>query len=687
MNKIKGFIVVLLLVVHYAHAQEEIQTNNFISNLVEDFIESSGDENFDYNTILDNLQHYYEYRLNINSASENDLKELFILNEIQIKDFIQYREKFGSFLSIYEVQAIPSWDLTTIKNVSPFLKCEIADADYNLNFKDAFTKGKSTLFLKTKRVLEQKKGYISNDQGETAYLGTPNHFYARYRYEYGQDFKAGITAENDAGEPLFNQYNKKGFDYYSFFVMARKVNRFVSMVTLGDYVVSMGQGLILHNDFGIGKSSFVMNVKRAGRSLRPYSSVNEVNYYRGVGITLTPVNHVETTIFASYKPVDASLRTDTLDNTDFDYFGSVRQDGYHRTLSEIENKNTLYQGNGGIKVKYKNRKLELGLNTLYTYFSLPLIKDEQLYKKYLFAGKQLINASVEYGYRWKNLNLFGETAISDNGGKATTNGALISVDRNMDISLLYRNFSPDFHTLNGNAFSESSLPINESGLYWGIEIRPIRKWTISSYVDFWKHPWIGYRRDGITDGKEFFIKVQYVEKRKLECYLQYRYEKKYLNSSGTEKIDYPQAQVLQRIRAHFSYKITKEWEIRDRIELSNYFKTSVGKGYMMYQDVMYKPIAKPFSFTARFAMFDINSFDARIYTYENDLLYEFYIPFYQNKGTRFYINGRYRIGRNITFEMRYARTYYDDINSIGNGNEQILGSVRSEAKAQLKLKF
>ena len=54
---------------------------------------------------------------------------------------------------------------------------------------------------------------------------------------------------------------------------------------------------------------------------------------------------------------------------------------------------------------------------------------------------------------------------------------------------------------------------------------------------------------------------------------------------------------------------------------------------------------------------------------------------------RFYINGRYRIGRNITFEMRYARTYYDDINSIGNGNEQILGSVEVWAKAQLKLKF
>ncbi|MEZ4911901.1 MAG: helix-hairpin-helix domain-containing protein, partial [Saprospiraceae bacterium] len=441
------------------------------------------------------------------------------------------------------------------------------------------------------------------------------------------------------------------------------------------------------NDFGVGKSSYVMNVKRAGRSLRPYSSVNEVNFYRGVGMTLTPVKDVEATIFGSYKPVDATLRTDTLENTDFDYFGTVRQDGYHRTESEISNKNSLYQSNAGLKVKYKSRKFEVGLNTLYTHFSVPLIKDNQLYKKYLFAGQNLINASIDYGFRWRNINLFGEAAISDNGGKAMTNGALISLDKRLDMSVVMRNFAPDFHSLNGNAFSESSLPINEEGIYMGFELRPARKFTLSAYVDFWSHPWLGYRRDGLADGKEFLIKLQYVEKRKLEFYIQYRYEKKYLNSSGIEKIDFPQAQVLQRLRGHLSYKLTKEWEIRDRIEMSDFFKGNGSRGYLMYQDIIFKPIAKPFSFNARFSIFDIQSFDARIYTYENDILYEFYIPFYQNKGTRFYVNTRYRLARNYTFELRYGRVYYENVNSIGSGNELINGNIRSEIKAQIKLKF
>ena len=107
----------------------------------------------------------------------------------------------------------------------------------------------------------------------------------------------------------------------------------------------------------------------------------------------------------------------------------------------------------------------------------------------------------------------------------------------------------------------------------------------------------------------------------------------------------------------------------------------------MYQDVVYKPIAKPISFTARYAVFDINSFDARIYAYENDILYEFYIPFFQNRGSRFYINTRYRIGRNYTWELRVGRTYLQNVDVIASGNELIDGNVRTEIKTQLKIRF
>jgi len=259
-------IIILLLFSFLEHlgAQEGIQSNNLIANIIEDFLESTDAENFDYNTIFENLNFYYENQLNINSANELELRDLFLLNEIQISNFITYRTQFGNFLSIYELQAIPSWDLITIRNVSPFLECEISSADFNLDFKDALRNGSSTLFLKAKRVLEQRKGFKANDAGETPFIGDPNHLYIRYRYEFGQLFKAGFTAEKDPGEKLFSNGSKSGFDFYSFFAYARNINKTISILSLGDFAVSLGQGLILHNDFGAGKSSFVLNVKRAG---------------------------------------------------------------------------------------------------------------------------------------------------------------------------------------------------------------------------------------------------------------------------------------------------------------------------------------------------------------------------------------------------------------------------------------
>ncbi|MBL0099943.1 MAG: helix-hairpin-helix domain-containing protein [Saprospiraceae bacterium] len=689
MKIIKTYIFIiftLIFLTQATYAQEESQNNNLIANIIEDFLESTDAENFDYNTIFENLNYFFDNPLNINSVSDIELKDLYLLNEVQITDFLNYRKQFGAFLSIYELQAIPSWDLTTIKNVSPFLKCEVAAADFNLNFRDAFTKGTSQLFIKGKRVLEERKGFIKDQNGNAPYLGDPNHLYIRYRYEYGQLFKAGITMEKDPGEQLFGA-SKYGFDFYSFFMYAKNINKTFSIVSLGDFAVSMGQGLILHNDFGAGKSSFVMNVKRSGRTIRPYSSVNEVNFFRGGGTVINLGKNMQVAAFASYKPIDASVQQDTIENSDFDSFGSIRFDGFHRTTTELANKNTIHQTNAGVKLEFKKRDLKLAFNGLYTGFDAPLVRTDDLYRKYLFSGTSLLNGSVDYSWRIRNLTFFGEHAMSGNGASAKIHGLLMGLDKRIDVSLVYRDYAPDYQVLNANAFAEASNPVNEKGFYIGMDIRPFKSITISTYADIWSNPWVAYRRDAPADGKEFLIKLAYTQKRKMDFYVQYRYEQKQVNSSNESIIDYPETQTLQRLRFHLSYKLNKEWELRDRAEFSFFTKSTSSRGFLMYQDVMYKPIAKPFSFTARYAIFDINSFDARIYAYENEILYEFYIPFFQNRGSRFYINTRYRIGKNYTWEFRVGRTFLQNVDGIGSGNDFINGQARTEIKTQLKIRF
>jgi len=108
---------------------------------------------------------------------------------------------------------------------------------------------------------------------------------------------------------------------------------------------------------------------------------------------------------------------------------------------------------------------------------------------------------------------------------------------------------------------------------------------------------------------------------------------------------------------------------------------------MMYQDIIFKPIGSSFSFTGRVALFDTDDFNSAIYVYENDLLYEFYIPAYSNRGFRSYINCRYNITYNTMLEFRIARTVFENRETIGSGKNQIDGNTRTDVKVQMKMKF
>jgi hypothetical protein len=98
-------------------------------------------------------------------------------------------------------------------------------------------------------------------------------------------------------------------------------------------------------------------------------------------------------------------------------------------------------------------------------------------------------------------------------------------------------------------------------------------------------------------------------------------------------------------------------------------------------------MSKPYSFTARFALFDMDSYDARIYAYENDVLYYFGVPAYYNRGARMYITFRYRVMRGIDVWLRVAQTYYSNVSTIGSGLNQINGNKKTEIRTQIRFKL
>jgi hypothetical protein len=145
----------------------------------------------------------------------------------------------------------------------------------------------------------------------------------------------------------------------------------------------------------------------------------------------------------------------------------------------------------------------------------------------------------------------------------------------------------------------------------------------------------------------------------------------------------------QSARLQFTYTPENKLMIRSRFDFSSFSSDSIKKefGYLFSQDIGYTHPRFPVSFSFRFAIFNTDSWNTRIYSYENDLLYSFSVPPYYSKGTRTYIMLKYSPARNVDCWFRWSQTYYSDLKEIGQGLDLIKGNSKSDARIMMRLRF
>ena len=71
----------------------------------------------------------------------------------------------------------------------------------------------------------------------------------------------------------------------------------------------------------------------------------------------------------------------------------------------------------------------------------------------------------------RNFNLYGESSRSNNGGLANLHGLMASLHPNLALSIFYRNYGRNYQTTYANAIGEGSRPINEKGLFTGLQFK------------------------------------------------------------------------------------------------------------------------------------------------------------------------------------------------------------------------
>ncbi len=691
-NKIILFLFCLVTSLSLFAQQIPAEQQELIEALLQD-LDSEGD--FDFNTIFETLSYYQTSPLNINKATEAELQELILLSDVQIADLLRHREETGDFISLLELQSLDSFSEDLIQVLLPYMSVDGELNDYQRSIANMLQAGKNDLYLRWQYVLQEARAFTDDVNEDSRFQGDRNKIYLRYQHSYENTLSYGITAEKDAGEAFFKKPNQAGFDFYSAHFFLKDYRQNIKAIALGDYSLTLGQGLIAHTGFGYGKTGLVMNVKKSSRKLRPYRSVNEVGFLRGAAATVALSEQIEMTAFTSYRGKDgnALLLEDLTTGTDDQILGftSILNSGFHRNQNEIQDKNAIRQLTTGANITYTGNRWRVGLNGTYDSFNTPLMRRILPYNIFYFNGQNNFNASIDYNANLRNFNFFGETAISKSGGMATLNGMLVGLDRKADLALVYRNYSPEYVALNANAFGETTGVRNESGLYLGLVLRPAQRWEWSSYIDFYEHPWLRSQADAPSRGYDWRSKLRYFKKRDFEAYIQLRFEAKEVNASmNTTRTDFLSTRELFQARFRLSKKVTPILELRSSFDIGYASFESSGtqlQGTVLLQDVVFKPLSSPWSFNARYAIFDTDGYAIRFYYFENALLNTFSVPAYYGKGSRFYLNARYKGIRNLMIEARYEQSHWRDRTIVGSSLTQTEGPLRSSVWMQLRYRF
>ncbi len=646
------------------------------------------DEDINYEDLYENLTQLYSNQADLNVITEEQLRSIFILNELQIQSFLAYRIEAGPFISIYELQNINGFTEEVIQRFVPFVTVRDAALTFNKSLLKRILEEKNNyLVLRYDRTLEEKKGYKDDSPPLSKYIGSPDRLYARFQTRIAGDFSLGFTAEKDAGEQLIWSADKKqyGADFISYHAQVLNKGKIKNLI-LGDYQAQFGQGLVLGSAFGIGKNSeAVITVRKGNLGFLPYSSVYEARFLRGAAVSYSLSKQLTLHGMISSRWRDGNIKQDTLEG-DIDLVSSLQLTGLHRTPGELANRKTVLEKNIAGVLNYKHKNFETGALIHFTHFNAQLNPTPSLYNQFYFKGTNHTNAGLFVNYHWNNFAFFSEMGHSLNRGTGTILGIVVSITPAFDISLLYRKFDRNFISFYSNALSENTTPQNETGMYWGWKYVFNKKYSLSGYFDLFRFPWLRYRNYTPSEGSEWLLRLNYKPTKSISMFLQLREETKVRNSSTDNNLFLTQPGTKRNYWINIDYKVASHLTFKTRAQFSTY---SIGGnssgGMILLQDITWN--SGKFSISGRYALFDTDDYDNRLYVYEKDVWMAFSFPAYYGIGVRNYLLLQYSISKNADIWMRWAHVRFTDRTTIGSGSETIEGNIRNDVKFQVRIRL
>jgi hypothetical protein len=629
MKLIVYFLFIIFFSV-YSFSQETRLSESIISIAEELAADESDPEAV--SMYIEKLYELSETPVRINSADKDEISRLFFLTDFQVGSLSGYINSSGRIVSVYEIADIPGFDRETALMILPFISLEEVQSRHVSHY-------------------YRKNTILSNiswkpDDDDSSYMGSPIRILTKYRFN-ADGFSGGVIAEKDAGEELLTgdpplpdllcghvAWNGKGV---------------IRRIIIGDYSARFGQGTNINTSVRIGLSLHAPGYMSSRNEIRPYTSTDENNYFRGTAAELSFKN-LAATLFYSRNSTDATLATDPTS----EYIRSFYKGGLHNTASSLLKKDAITDITFGLNLSYNFKKIRLGTTYSEESFSLPVKPEENEPEKIFgFSGRNNSLYSIYYNSLINRILLYGELTADNRLGYALIQGMTIRPSDRLNLNLLYRHYDEKYFSFHGNGPGGTSATGGNKSILGSFIFEAAKHLFISGGCDIQEFQWLRYRTSSPSYRIKREIRIRYLPSEKLLAEGAF-----YYNLSTTDNDEKNRIPGLKKLTTR-SWSTTVRYSLYDNLTLGTrfYFKLSdeaENKGMLMLQEINFRFSNIPLTIWVRCSLFNTDDWDTRIYTYENDLLYSFSIPALYGRGSRNYLMTEWKINDKAEIRFKYG---------------------------------
>jgi opacity protein-like surface antigen len=629
------------------------QNNNLpdlITELAEELTSNENDPEA-ASMLVEELSELYENPVNINSGTISEISRLFFLSDFQIKSLADYIKNSGDIVSIYEIAAIPGFDQSTAEITGSFVSLEKVIDNIPAN-----RRWKNTLLTNM---------FMQPGKRDTTLAGSKLKFLTKYKILTGP-FEGGFTIEKDQGEKFFD--GSPSIPDFLSAHLSYTGNGVVRRIIIGDFSARFGQGANINTGIRTGLSLTSPGYMSARNDIRPYTSTDENNFFRGVAVQFN-LNKFDISLFYSSNKVDAipSMREDSSYNS----IVNLYRTGLHTTSSQIEKKDILSEADYGVNLSYNLSSIKIGLTWSETNFSLPFSDNiDSPEKQFDFNGRKNDIYSFYYKSIINKILLYGEISANNKEYLAVIQGLTLRPSDRLTINLLYRYYGRGFTSFHGNGPGISSLNSNEKGLLGNFTFEAAKHLFISAGCDISYYPWLKYRSSFPSLAKRNEIRIRYLPSETIECEFLFTARNSMFDSNSDRGIAGIYELNTRAVKGSLKYTLNNRLTMMTRLDYK-IVNPSGSKGMMLVQDLNYHLSQLPITIWFRYCLFTTDDWDSRLYAYENDLLYSFSIPALSGKGSRRYLMAKWNIGKFSELRIKYGLTTFLKATDLTEDKDEI----------------